>query len=164
MLRVLLVASMMAVFAGPSPAQSPTSSAVRTLDVGTIVRLTTDTNRVVGQLAAPLNPDSASRVELFPCPRCPLGQYPVNGIRILEVQTGSSRSTHVALGVLIGGGVGAAAGALAGSNAKIFPGANPGSGTGPFAVVYGVLGALVGTAIGAFLPVRYHWVRILPAR
>ena len=164
MLRVLLAAIITAVFTGISAAQSPTTNVVRTLDAGTTVRITTDSNQVVGQLAASLNPDSASRVVLFPCARCALAQYSVSGVRTLDVQTGSSRRTHVALGALIGGGLGAAVGALAGSNTRIFPGANPGSGTGPYAVVYGVLGALVGTGIGAFLPVRYHWLRILPAR
>ena len=164
MLRVLLAGIITVVFTGISAAQSPTTIAVRTLDAGTIVRITTDSNQVVGQLAVSLNPDSASRVVLFPCARCALAQYPVSGVRTLDVQTDSSRSTHVALGALIGAGVGAAAGALAGSNTRIVPESNPGSAAGPSAVIYGVLGALTGTAIGAFLPVRYHWLRILPAR
>lgn len=163
MFRLLLVGIVLAVFTGTSAAQSPTTDSVRTLDIGTIVRVTTDTNQVTGQLAVPLNPDSASRVILFPCSRCALAQYPMNGVRILEVQTGSSRSTHVGLGALIGGGVGAAAGALVGANSRIAPDAGPGSAAGPSAVIFGVLGALVGTATGAFLPVRYHWVRLIPA-
>lgn len=163
MYRVLLVGIMVPLFAGTSAAQGSAANASRTLDVGTIVRVTTDTGQVIGQLAAPLKTDSAARVILFPCSTCALAQYPANAVRSLDVQTGSSRASHIGLGAVIGAGVGAAAGALVGSNGKWFGGSS-GSATGPEAAAGGVLGLLVGTAIGAVLPVGYRWVRVLPAQ
>ncbi len=162
MYKVLLVSIMVPLFAGTSVAQGSATTPSRNLDVGTIVRVTTDTGQVVGQLAARLNTDSAARVILFPCSTCALAQYPANAVRSLDVQAGSSRATHIGLGAVIGAGVGAVAGAMAGSNSKWFGGS--GSATGPDAVAAGVLGLLIGTAIGAVLPVGYHWVRILPAQ
>ena len=152
--RVLLVGIMMPLFAGTSAAQASAANARRTLDVGTIVRVTTDTGQVIGQLAAPLKTDTAARVILFPCSSCAPMQYPANAVRGLDVQTGSSRGSHIGLGVLIGGAAGAATGALLGQ-----PGEYTGKGTD--AALFGVLGVIIGVGVGALLPVHYSWLRVL---
>ena len=157
MYRLILAGILVPLFAGTSVAQGSATNASRTLDVGTIVRVTTDTGRVVGQLATPLKTDSAARVILFPCSTCALVQFPANAVRSLDVQAGSSRASHIGLGALIGTAAGAATGALLGK-----PGEYTGKGTD--AALFGVLGALIGAGVGAVLPVAYHWVGVLPGR
>lgn len=151
--RVLLVCIMVSLFAGTSVAQGSAPGPGRTLDVGTIVRVTTDTGQVIGQLAAPLKTDSAARVILFPCSSCAPMQYPANAVRGLDIQTGSSRGSHIGLGALIGAAAGAATGALLGK-----PGEYTGKGTD--AALFGVLGVLIGAGVGALLPVHYSWLRV----
>ena len=163
MLRIRFASMMLAICGGTSAAQSPTLPA-RTLDVGAIVRLSTDSGHIVGQLATPLNTGRATLVNLFPCSRCAIAQYPISDVRTLDLREGSSRGTHVGLGFLVGAGIGGAVGALAGSNTGIVPDAKRGSAAGPDAVLLGAAGAIIGIVGGALLPVRYHWLRVLPAR
>ncbi len=157
MCRVILVTVMLALIARTSVAQGATPNASRTLDAGSIVRVTTDSGELVGQLAAPLKTDRAARVILFPCSTCAPTQYLPRSIRSLDVQTGSSRGTHIGLGALIGVAVGAATGALLSKPTEW-------GGQGLGASVYGVMGLVVGTGVGVVLPVHHGWLRVWPAQ
>ena len=102
--RIRFVCTILAISAGTSAAQTPTLPA-RTLDVGAIVRLSTDSSHIVDQLATPFNTGRATLVNLFPCSRCAIAQYPISDVRTLDLREGSSRGTHVGLGFVIGAGI-----------------------------------------------------------
>ncbi len=83
-------------------------------------------------------------------------QFPARSVRGLDVQTGSSRSSHIGVAALIGGAGGAAAGALLGQRGEY-------TGTGTDAALLGVLGLILGSGVGAVLPVHYTWLRVVSA-
>ncbi len=135
----------------------------RILNSGTVVRATTDTNQVTGELVASFRLNDTGGMFIIPCSSCAVAQYPVAAIRRLDMRVSSSRASHIGVGALIGTGIGGAVGAILGGTAKI-----EGSSLGaPAAVlggaILGAMGGILGAAVGAVLPTN-HWEQVLPPR
>ena len=162
-LYVTLIACVLATAALASAAleQGARTAPGRILDSGTVVRATTDTNQITGELAAPFRLNDAARIFIIPCSSCAVVQYPVSKMQRMDMEVSSSRASHIGLGALIGAGVGGVVGALLGANTKI-EGTPLGAPAAMIAgAALGVGGGILGAVVGAILPTS-HWERVLP--
>lgn len=132
-------------------------SVVRT---GALVRVDDGHGWAMGTLVHPFVAAAADTLVLVRCRACVIESYPGSALRSAEVGVGSSRLTHVAQGITIGGVAGVAAGAFVGRYyiyaGKETSGGNPGIG----AALGGLLGVGVGALVGALLPNSFHWVKL----
>lgn len=132
-------------------------SVIRT---GTIIRVDDGHGSATGTLVHPFAVMRADTIVLVRCRTCVRENYPGSALRSAEVAVGTSRSTHVAQGIVVGAIAGVSAGALVGRYyiyaGKETSGGNPTIG----AVLGGLLGVSVGALVGASLPSSFHWMTL----
>ena len=157
---VLLVGAIAAIACSTPASAQGSGDSLRILQTGTVMRVTADTGQTTGELAQPFRPADRTPIVLIPCGHCTPVTYAQPSITNLEIRAGTSRGTHVGIGLLSGLAIGAAAGAVLGGTTEI-EGSKLGA-TGAFVggSILGVAGGIIGAIVGAVLPVHYHWERV----